>query len=191
MREEGIMKITETVLLMKALADRSRLIIVNALLQKPHYVEELSERLDLSASTISFHLKKLEEAGLVKAEKEQYYTTYSLNEAPLGTTLRDTIAIENAELKDQEERIELYRRKVLRSFFKHGKLDKIPVQRKKKRIILEEIALRFEAGRIYSEKEINLAIAEFHDDFCTIRRDMISEKLMNRRKGKYWLTGVE
>ena len=181
------MKITETVVLLKALADRSRLIIVNALLQKPHYVEELSERLGLSASTISFHLKKLEEAELVMAEKEQYYTTYTINEAALGKSLRDTIAIENAEMKDQEERIELYRRKVLKSFIRHGKLVKIPVQRKKKRIILEEIIRRFEPGRIYPEKEINLIIAEFHDDFCTIRRDMISEKLMSRRKGKYWL----
>jgi hypothetical protein len=33
---------------------------------------------------------------------------------------------------------------------------------------------------------VNLIIADFHDDFCTLRRDMISEKLMARENGLYW-----
>ena len=33
----------------------------------------------------------------------------------------------------------------------------------------------FEPGKKYSEREVNLIIADFHDDFCTIRRDMIAE----------------
>ena len=27
-------------------------------------------------------------------------------------------------------------------------------------------------------REVNIIIADFHDDFCTIRRDMISEKIL-------------
>ena len=44
----------------------------------------------------------------------------------------------------------------------------------------------FEYDRIYSEREINIIIADFYDDFCTIRRDMIGEGLMDRDTRGYW-----
>ena len=37
----------------------------------------------------------------------------------------------------------------------------------------------------YTEKEVNLIIADFHDDFCTIRRDLIGFDLMERNNGIY------
>lgn len=52
---------------------------------------------------------------------------------------------------------------------------------------MEEIAKVFEPGRRYTEREVNLLIADFHDDFCTIRRDMIGEKLLARDQGIYWV----
>ena len=58
----------------KCLSDATRLEIIRALADGPKYVELLSERLQRSPSTISFHLKKLEEIGLAEAHKEQYYT---------------------------------------------------------------------------------------------------------------------
>ena len=66
------------------------------------------------------------------------------------------------------------------AFFEYGKLKSIPSQRKKELIVLEEIAKAFEKGRDYTEREINLIIADFNDDFCTIRRDMISEHILTR-----------
>ena len=59
-------------------------------------------------------------------------------------------------------------------------------QRKKERIILEVIVQGFEYDRIYSEREVNIIIADFYDDFCTIRRDMIGEGLMDRDTRGYW-----
>ncbi|WP_242946479.1 DUF2087 domain-containing protein [Butyrivibrio hungatei] len=35
----------------------------------------------------------------------------------------------------------------------------------------------------YTEKEVNLIIADFHDDFCTIRRDMVAEGILERKDG--------
>ena len=52
---------------------------------------------------------------------------------------------------------------------------------------MEKIAKVFEPGRRYTEREVNLLIADFHDDFCTIRRDMIGEKLLARDQGIYWV----
>ena len=85
----------------------------------------------------------------------------------------------------QDEREESYRKKVLDAFFEYGKLKSIPAQRKKELIVLKEIAKSFEPGRDYTEREVNIIIADFHDDFCTIRRDMISEHILVRDKGMY------
>ena len=74
---------------------------------------------------------------------------------------------------------------MIASFFEYGKLKSIPTQRKKERIVLEEIAKAFQAGREYTEREVNIIIADYHDDFCTIRRDMISEGIMTRERGIY------
>ena len=53
----------QTVQLFKCLADATRLQLLSALGDGPKYVELLSQLLDRSPSTVSFHLKKLEEAG--------------------------------------------------------------------------------------------------------------------------------
>ncbi|MBQ6416291.1 MAG: DUF2087 domain-containing protein, partial [Butyrivibrio sp.] len=50
---------------------------------------------------------------------------------------------------------------------------------------LEEIAKAFEPDRTYTEREVNIIIADFHDDFCTLRRDMVAEKLLIRDKNQY------
>ena len=52
--------------------------------------------------------------------------------------------------------------------------------------MLEEIVKAFAYGKVYPEREVNLTIAEFHDDFCTIRRDMIGEGLLKRNQEGYW-----
>lgn len=177
----------EAIQLFKSLSDATRLQIVKTLYEEPMYVELLAQRLERTPSTISFHLKKLEEAGLVKAEKEQYYTIYSIREELLSISIRDIVCTRSDQRSAQEERERLYRRKVLDSFFQYGKLLSIPVQRKKERIVLEKIAESFQPGRQYTEREVNLIIADFHDDFCTIRRDMLSEQILERENGIYQL----
>lgn len=171
----------------KCLSDRSRINIINNLIEEPMYVELLSERLKLSPSTISFHLKKLEEAGIVYSNKEQYYVVYYLNKDIFKLSLIELIK-EGAEGEDiQKEREGNYRKKVIDAFFEYGKLKNMPVQEKKKKIVLEEIAKKFEYGKEYEEREVNLIIADINDDFCTIRKALVAEKLMERKNGIYRL----
>ncbi|MBP3324365.1 MAG: metalloregulator ArsR/SmtB family transcription factor [Clostridia bacterium] len=177
----------DAIKLFKCLADKSRLQILKSLSKEDMYVERLSERLDLTPATVSFHLKKLTEAGAVKSYRTQYYTMYSLCSDVFETRIIDILKEETEDSALLNERDEIYRKKVIESFFEYGKLKSIPAQRKKERIILEEIAKSFEKGKEYTEREVNIIIADFHDDFCTIRRDMISEKIMDRENGKYWL----
>jgi len=180
-----IMTETEAISLFKCLADKSRLQILKSLIQEEMYVERLAERLNLSPATISFHLKKLEAAGAVKSRKDQYYTMYSINEDIFKLPIIEILKEKSEELDKQAERDAQYRKKVIDSFFQYGKLKSIPSQRKKKRIVLEEIAKSFEAGKEYTEREVNLIIADYHDDFCTIRRDMISEGILERENMIY------
>lgn len=171
--------------LFKALADQSRIRVINCLLDGPMYVEMLATRLELAPSTISFHLKKLEEAGVVYSEKQQYYTVYTLNEVVLNTSIISLLQVEESEKDRQDQREASYRKKVVNTFFVYGKLQSIPVQQKKRRIILEEIAKVFEVEKTYSEREVNIIIADYHDDFCTLRRGLVEEKLLERSGNVY------
>ncbi|BCJ99526.1 metalloregulator ArsR/SmtB family transcription factor [Anaerocolumna chitinilytica] len=177
----------EAIKLFKCLADKSRMKILKSLIVEDMYVERLAERLNLTPATISFHLKKLEDAGAVTSYKDQYYMMYSLCKDIFITNILDIIKEETPDAKEQEERENNYRKKVINAFFEYGRLKSIPAQRKKERIILEEIAKAFENGKEYSEREINIIIADFHDDFCTLRRDMISEGLLERTGNIYKL----
>lgn len=78
----------------------------------------------------------------------------------------------------------------LAPYIKDGKLTHIPAQRKKRAPVLEYLASQFEVGRQYSEKEVNQIISAFHDDFCTLRRELIITHLLERTGGggMYWRT---
>ncbi len=177
---------TDAIKLFKCLADKSRLQILKSLAIEDMYVERLAERLGITPPTVSFHLKKLTESGMVTSYKSQYYMMYSLCREVFETRVLDIICEKSDEAELQAQRDAEYRQKVIDSFFEYGKLKTIPAQRKKKRIILEKIAEMFEDGRIYKEQEVNEIISRFHEDYCTIRRDMIGEQLMERSADGYW-----
>jgi biotin operon repressor len=181
------MDISKSIEIIKSLADTSRLRILNSLIDKPQYVEELSHRLNLAASTISFHLRKLEAAGLATHSKEQYYIIYKANDDILNLTLRKLADSDDIEKYSHEERINKYKQKVLKAFFRKDKLLRLPVQRKKMMIVLDEFAGKFKFGIKYSEEAVNEIIMRNYDDYCTIRRLLIEEGIMKRDKHTYWL----
>jgi len=177
---------TEAIQLFKCLSDKSRLQILKSLAIEDMYVERLAERLGISAPTVSFHLKKLADAGAVTSYKSQYYMMYSLNKDIFHTSILEIIQEKSDEADLQAKRDAEYRQKVINAFFEYGKLKSIPAQQKKERIVLEVIADAFEYDRIYPEREVNIIIADFHDDFCTIRRDLVAEGLLDRNSKGYW-----
>jgi ArsR family transcriptional regulator, arsenate/arsenite/antimonite-responsive transcriptional repressor len=72
---------TEMEAVLKALADRHRLRIVNLLLRaggEPVCVCEVQPLLGLSQGTVSHHLKQLVEAGLIERESRGTYSYFSL-----------------------------------------------------------------------------------------------------------------
>ena len=96
----------DAIKLFKCLADKSRLQILKSLVKEEMYVERLAERLNLTPATISFHLKKLEDAGAVTSRKEQYYTMYSIRNEVFMTNILDIIKEESDEADEQKQREE-------------------------------------------------------------------------------------
>ncbi|GAC1679348.1 MAG: hypothetical protein PVS3B2_21470 [Candidatus Dormibacteraceae bacterium] len=70
-----------------------------------------------------------------------------------------------------------------------GRIVRIPVQHKKRVAILRWLVEDFQPGRLYPEDEVNLIIARRHPDFAALRRFLIDEELMQRRRGTYWRAG--
>ena len=171
--------------LFKLLADDTRLKILNALSEKDMYVELLAERLQLSAPTVSFHMKKLQAAGLVDARREQYYTVYSIRKDAFEISLSALVFQKQDDAAAGRMREEQYRRKVLKFFMPDGRCETMPAQVKKRMIIYEEIFSRFEPGAAYPEKEVNRIIGEIHADFCTVRRAFVGMGWMSRENGIY------
>lgn len=180
------MNAAQSLAIIKALADESRLAIVSSLLERSQYVEELAKRHALAPSTVSFHLKKLEQAGLISSRKEQYYVVVAANEPLLATTLRELVVASASGKAVQDERLDEYRRKVIATFFPHGILAKLPAQQKKRLIVLEQFAARFEAGRRYTETEVTGLLRPLFDDYCTVRRLLVDEGMIRREGNWYW-----
>lgn len=77
--ESAITDLSQTARLFQALSDETRLRIVQTIADGECCVCELEERVDAYQSRLSFHLKKLKDAGVVFDRKEGRWVYYSLN----------------------------------------------------------------------------------------------------------------
>ena len=165
----------------KALGNPIRLLIVNLIRIQPRHTEELASIVNLSTGTVSHHLSILSKAGLLVSKKEQYYQSYSLVEGVLDKSLQDMVAMPQPDLVSNVE-TDAFTQKVLNTFFKRGRLIKIPSQQKKLLVVLAEIATAFEEGKTYTEREVNIIIADFNDDFATLRRALVAFEFLKRTR---------
>ena len=179
----------------KALADESRLRIVGLLAERERSVDELAERLAVTPPTVSHHLNRLKEIGLVTMEARGTTHLYRLDVKALNGFKKELFSAERmaaiatadagrtaagAEGGDAEERA------VLKAFLDGERLISVPAQRKKRWVVLKWLADRFEPGRRYSEKEVNAIIKRHHEDSAWLRREMVDGRLMKREDGVYW-----
>src|SRR5437016_13258014 len=70
-----------------------------------------------------------------------------------------------------------------------GRLISIPVQHKTRLAVLKWLVEDFQPGRLYPESEVNRVISRRHPDVAALRRYLVDEELMQRRRGVYWRTG--
>lgn len=78
---------------------------------------------------------------------------------------------------------------ILGRFFSGGRLQSIPTNQSKRRIVLERLSQEFEPGLRYEEADVNFRLQLFYHDYAALRRYMVDEGLMSRSEGVYWRTG--
>ena len=171
--------------ILRALADPERLAIAGALSRGSASARTLSERLEIPIKRVRTHLNRLAAAGVVRLDDDR--SDYRLDAETLrwaagqvGPPRGAGMAL-GAANEDEEQ--------VLRTFFRNGRLTEIPMKRSKRRIVLERIALEFEPGVRYDEKEVNAIVGRFLNDYASLRRYLVDEGMLSREHGEYWRTG--
>lgn len=171
---------------LKGLADLSRLRILGALASQERTVEDLADLLDLKTPTVSHHLTRLRELGLVETRAEGNTRWNALRLRGLEDIARALAAPTIVETLAADAESATWERKTLRDFMEGDRLREIPAQRKKRQVVLRWLANQFEWDREYSEAEVNEIIKRRHPDTAALRRELIGERLMARDHGRYW-----
>lgn len=95
---------------MKALSDANRVKIVKMLQHKLMCVCELQEALQISQSSVSKHLKILEEAGLVDFKKDGLWVNYYLTDGRKSAYVSSLMGNLRHWLEDEPEMVELIKK---------------------------------------------------------------------------------
>lgn len=190
--------------MLKALADESRLALLRLVNQEERTVGDLASLVDLGEPTVSHHLARLRQAGLVTlrmAGNQRFYRVHQnglarfkqlaaeielLPATPVSPDSDDSwIAKLGWDASDQQ---------VLRDYTFGSKLARLPTKQKKLLVILRWLATLFVPDRQYSEAEVNTILkAAYEQDFVSLRRDLVDYGYLRRERGggKYWLAPAE
>jgi biotin operon repressor len=202
---------------LKTAGDETRLKIMCILSQHEYNVGDLADALDLTAPTVSHHLTKLREGGLVNLSIKGNTHYYQLNAAMIESTKNNLFTPEMmAEMGDHllaDNSRELFRqraesararanawlddldlseadRKVLRDYTNNGRLTQTPSKLKKRKVILRWLATKFAPGVTYTEREVNGILKAVHEDYVSLRRELYELGFLEREGGggRYWRT---
>jgi biotin operon repressor len=174
----------EMTTLFKALAEGRRLKIAALLVDRARSIDELAAATGLSPAAVARHVGRLHDAGLVEVVQRRPRVSYRFSQQPLLDALQT--AAQHPARPEVPQDTAAYDQKVLGDFLVDGRLKAIPVQQKKRDVVLRYLAQQFEAGRTYGEKEVSLRLAAYHEDFATLRRALVDARLLDRKNGRYW-----
>ncbi len=171
--------------ILRALADPERLSIAGLLARRAAGAQEIADELALTVKRVRMHLNRLSAAGVVRLSTDR--RAYRLDPETLRWAAEEVGPTRDAGLplgaaNDDEGA-------VLRTFFRDGRLLELPMKRAKRRIVLERIALEFEPGISYDEREVNTVVGRFYPDHASLRRYLVDEGFLARDHGRYWRAG--
>ncbi len=183
---------------LNALADDTRLRILELLTQQDELsAQDLIAALDLSQSSVSRHLKQLTSMGYLYERRggEGANKTYRLSSFYINRTadaINKLVSPVETDLVVQPSKLP---KELQRFLDKSDRVTTWPVAKQQdKLLILEYLASFFEAGQVYSEKEINelLLVHSASVDTAALRRALYEYRFMNRTNNgaEYWLTGT-
>ena len=165
------------------LADGDRLRVFAAVVLGNETVADIRSVTGLSARATGTALSRLVQSGLLAEDKRGYH----VDEHELRAAARARAATE----VDEHDGAPREQARVLRAFFKDGRLQSIPVSHTKRQVVLDALAQDFEPGTRYSEKQVNLIIGKRFADTASLRRYLVDEGFLEREGGggRYWRAG--
>jgi len=193
----------EIEMMLKALADYSRLSLLRLLHAGEQTVGDLAKSVELGEPTVSHHLSKLREAGLVTLRMAGNQRFYRINESGLAKFKRLAQNIETPPPQPEPASDDSWiaalgwgaeDQQVLREHTRGGKITHLPNKQKKTLVILRWLATHFEAEKRYSEVEVNEVLKRLYaEDYVSLRRDLVDYGYLRRERGggKYWLAPEE
>ena len=177
----------DTLQTFRALADSTRLRLLAAIVDRPRCGQDLAAELGIAAPTVSHHLKVLGRARLLSETRQPPYVFYQLDLVALQRAVKAVSTPQRVRELAPPASVDAETRDVLRNFVDGPRLRSIPAQRRKKEIVFEELLRRLPRRREYAEAELNRFLEVHHPDFCTIRRELIMGRYMQRDAGVYRL----
>jgi hypothetical protein len=163
----------------KALLDESRLIILGMTAQAPQTVEQLAAATGAKPAALPRHLEQLRDLGLLTAQASKGSESYRLDVKKLQEYKRKLFA------GNVPARAESTEEQVLANFLRDGKLVTIPAQEAKKLVILRRLVEEFAPDGAYAERDVNLILSQFHEDFAALRRYLVEYGFLDRSAGVY------
>jgi ADP-ribose pyrophosphatase YjhB (NUDIX family) len=163
------------------LAEPERLRVVSALALGAGTIPEVAAAAGMDQRAVVRALRRLERGGLVSREKDQL----TLHADRFKEAAREAAPDGPGEPLSADPATDA----VLRAFTRDGRITSIPVQRARRRLLLEQVAATFEPGVRYPEREVNAILRAWHPDHATLRRYLVDELLLDRAEGMYWRIG--
>lgn len=171
------------------LLDVDRLAVAGALAVRPMTTDDLVEATGRDRRTVLAVIGDLRGAELVVRDGDRYCLDVD--------ALRDA-AKESAEIEIPMDPAIGFgmtedERQILARYFSGRVLNEIPVQRARRLVVLQRLALEFDVGRRYVESEVNEMLGAFHPDWSALRRNLVDEGLLDREPrgggNLYWRSG--
>ncbi|ASB87396.1 metalloregulator ArsR/SmtB family transcription factor [Bacillus sonorensis] len=177
----------------KAVGDPTRIRIIALLKNGPLHGQAIAYKLGLQPPTITHHISKLRDVGLVYQRRQGNIIYFYLDRERLEYNSKAILNIGVESMENQEIKInDKEKLSIVKNFINSdGTLKQIPSQRKKKNVVLAYLIRDLHHGKRYKEKDLNEYIKNYHEDYATIRRELIMQHFMYRQNGEYELNPKE
>jgi hypothetical protein len=165
--------------LVRLLLDEDRLRILGLVGREPCTEQMLAAVLAVKPNALMRHVRQLRQAGLVAVVVNDDQELYTLDVAAIQRAKRALFA-PTADAPPVDDAA-----KTLAVFVHDGRIRHMPTHPDKLRVVLAWLAGQFEAGRDYTEAEVNDLLSRHHEDFALWRRYLVDEGWMTRQRGIY------
>ena len=171
----------------KVLANDNRLKILGLLVQQEYTGEELATILSIQPATVSHHLARLAEIGLVSARAEGYYSVYALRAERLRILLDEHLSTDAFIHLTNDLDLQAYENQVLHEYIRpDNQLQEIPNQINRRKVILAHIVRELKPGVRYSEGQVDRILGKIYNDPTALRIELLDQKFLTHDEDGYW-----